>query len=84
MIADFAFGAWLIVKHWKKMSPVNIKRDGVVIFAVPAVLHLYDIIVGFGLRIQQSYVPVVLFTALHMAYLGVIYFKSRKAHPEAA
>ena len=79
MIANFAFGAALIVKYWKKMSPVNIKKDGVVIFAVPAILHLYDIIVGFGLGIEQSYIPVVVFTVIHMAYLFVIYRKSKKA-----
>ena len=79
MIANFAFGAALIAKHWKKMSPVNIKKDGIVIFAVPAILHLYDIVVGFGLGIEQSYIPVVVFTVIHMAYLFVIYRKSKKA-----
>ena len=80
MIANFAFGAWLIAKHWKKMSPVNTKKDGIVIFAVPAILHLYDIVVGFGLGIEQSYIPVVVFTVLHMAYLGAVYVKSKKLH----
>ena len=68
-----------IAQYWKKMSPVNIKKDGVVNFASPAVLHLYDIIVGFGLGIEKSYIPVVVFTVIHMAYLYVIYRKSKKA-----
>ena len=79
MVLNFAFGAWLIVKYWKKMSPVNIKKDGVVIFALPAVLHLYDLAVGFGLGIKQSYIPVVVFTALHLGYLYAVYRRSRKA-----
>ena len=78
MIANFAFGAALIVKYWQKQSPVDVKKDGVVIFAVPAILHLYDIVVGFGLGIRQSYIPVVVFTALHLGYLYVVYRKSRK------
>ena len=78
MVLNFAFGAWLIVKYWKKMSPVNIKKDGVVIFALPAVLHLYDLAVGFGLGIKQSYIPVVVFTALHLGYLYAVYRRSRK------
>ena len=79
MVANFAFGAYLIARHWGKMSPVDVRRDGVVVFAVPAVLHLYDIIVGFGLGITQSYIPVVVFTVLHMGYLWLVYRKSRAA-----
>ena len=77
MVLNFAFGAWLIVKYWKKMSPVNNKKDGVVIFVLPAVLHLYDLAVGFGLGIKQSYIPVVVFTALHLGYLYLVYRKSK-------
>ena len=79
LIFNFACAIVLIAKHWKKMSPVNIKKDGIVIFAIPAILHLYDIIVGFGLGIEKSYVPVVVFTVIHVAYLFVIYRKSKKA-----
>lgn len=79
LIFNFACAIVLIAKNWKKMSPVNLKKDGIVIFAIPAILHLYDIIVGFGLGIQKSYVPVVVFTAIHMAYLIAVYRKSKSA-----
>ena len=79
LIFNFACAIVLIAKNWKKMSPVNLKKDGMVIFAIPALLHLYDIIVGFGLGIQKSYVPVVVFTVIHMAYLFVVYRNSKKA-----
>ena len=79
LIFNFACAIVLMAKYWKKMSPVNLKKDGIVIFAIPAVLHLYDIIVGFGLGIKQSYIPVVVFTVIHMAYLFIIYRRSRKA-----
>ncbi|MBQ8506386.1 MAG: carotenoid biosynthesis protein [Clostridia bacterium] len=79
LIFNFACAIVLIAKNWKKMSPVNLRKDGIVIFAIPAILHLYDIIVGFGLGIKQSYIPVVVFTVIHMAYLAVVYRKSKKA-----
>ena len=79
MILNFAFGVVLIVKFWKRMSPVNIKKDGIVIFVLPAILHLYDIVVGFGLGIKQSYIPVVVFTVLHLGYLCAVYRRSRNA-----
>jgi len=77
-IANMAFGAYLIFRYWKKCSPVDLKKDGFVVFALPALLHLYDIAVGFGLGIEKSYVPVVLFTVIHMAFLCAIYIRSKK------
>ena len=77
MILNFAIGAVLILKYWKKMSPVDIKKDGIIIFGIPIILHLYDIIVGFVLGITQSYIPVVIFTVLHLGYLYIVYRKSK-------
>ena len=79
LIVNFAFAIVLMAKYWKKMSPVNLKKDGIVIFAIPALLHLYDIIVGFALGIEKSYIPVLVFTAIHMVYLFFVYRKSKKA-----
>lgn len=42
------FGVVLIAKHWKKLSLVNSKKDGDVIFAVPVILRLYNMIVSAG------------------------------------
>lgn len=78
LIFNMACGAVLIAKYWKRMSPVDLKRNGIVVFAIPAVLHLYDIIVGFGLGIELSYVPVIVFTVIHLALLFAIYMKSKK------
>ena len=78
LILNCAFGVLLIVKYRGGIKPVSIKKDGFVIFCVPLILHLYDIIVGFGLGIRQSYVPVIVFTVLHMAFLYAIYRKSKK------
>ena len=77
MILNFAIGVILIAKYWKNMTPVDIKKDGIIIFIVPLILHLYDIIVGFGLGIKQSYIPVIIFTIIHMGYLYIIYSKSK-------
>ena len=66
LIVNFAVAIVLMAKSWKKMSPVNIKKDGIVIFAIPAILHLYDIIVGFGLGMEQSDITAVVLTVIHM------------------
>lgn len=79
LIFNMACGITLIAKYWKKMSPVDLKKNGIVVFAIPAILHLYDIVVGFGLRISLSYMPVVVFTIIHLAILFAIYRKSKKA-----
>ena len=78
LILNCAFGAALIAKYWNGIKPVSIKKDGFVVFCVPLILHLYDVITGFALGIKESYVPVILFTVLHMAFLLVIYQKSKK------
>ena len=79
MILNFAFGAFLIAKYWKNMSPIDWKKDGIVIYIVPAILHLYDIVIGFGLGIKQSYIPVTVFTLLHLGYLCAVYNRSKNA-----
>ncbi|MBQ7922189.1 MAG: carotenoid biosynthesis protein, partial [Clostridia bacterium] len=84
LIFHFTCATVMIAKFWKKMSPVNLQKDGIVIFAIPALLHLYDIIVGFGLGIEKSYIPVVIFTAIHMVYLFFVWRKSKKAAPGSA
>lgn len=79
LIFNMVCGIVLIAKYWKKMSPVDLKKDGLVIFGVPALLHIYDILVGFGLGIEKSYIPVILFSAIHLGYLFMVYRKSKKA-----
>lgn len=79
LIFNMLCGAVLIVKYWKKMESVDLKKDGIVIFLVPAILHLYDIVVGFGLGIEKSYIPVIVFSAIHLGYLFLIYRKSKNA-----
>ena len=81
LIINFDIAIVLMVKNWKKMSPVNLQKDGIVIFAIPALLHLYDIVVGFALGIEKSYIPVVIFTVIHMVYLYAIYRKSKNSEP---
>lgn len=73
LIFNMICGAVLIARYWKRMSPVDIKSNGIVVFAIPAILHLYDVIVGLGLGIERSYVPVIVCTLIHMALLFAIY-----------
>lgn len=78
LIAACAFAVILMIIYRKKMKPIDLKNDKI-IFIVPALLQLYNIVVGFGLRIRASYIPVTICTILMIIYLGILYYKAKKA-----
>ena len=77
MIANGVFAIALMAVYWKKMNPINLKKD-IIIFIVPIVLRFYDIIVCFGLKLQEAYVPVIVCSIVHFVYLAVIFTKAKR------
>ena len=75
LIANMAAGGGLIKRYWGRSVPIDLRKDGLVVFGVPVVLHLYDLVVGFALGITLSYLPVALFTVAHLAFLYAVYRK---------
>lgn len=80
MIVNFLVGIALMIAYYKRMTPINLKKDKI-IFVVPVVLHIYDLIVGFGLGITKSYIPVAVCAVIHFAYLYLMYRKAKSAAP---
>ena len=66
----------VVVKMWKSKTRLNWKEEKVV-WGIPLVLHLWDIIIVFALQIEIAYIPVLLFGAIHMFYLGYYYLRPR-------
>ena len=77
MIANGVFAIALMAIYWKKMTPINLKKD-MIILIVPIVLRLYDIVVCFSLKLQEAYVPVIVCSIVHFVYLAIIFAKAKK------
>ena len=82
MIANYSVPLLLLALYWRRMAPIDIARDKI-IFTVPIILHLYDIIVGFGLGVRESYIPVTVCAIIHFLFLAVLYQRARNT-PMAA
>jgi hypothetical protein len=72
----------VVIKTWKSNTIRDWKKEKVV-WGIPLVLHLLDIVYAFALQIEIAYIPVLLFGAIHIAYLGY-YLKSRSHDPPVA
>ena len=71
-------GIFLMIINWKKMKPINIKQDKI-IFTIPLLLQLYNLIVGFGLQIKQAYIPLIVCTIVEICYFGYLYRKGKRS-----
>jgi len=67
----------ILIKHWKRDAKISFK-DEPVIWIIPLILHTFDIVLAFSLKISIAYVPVLLFAGIHLGYLGFYYLRSRK------
>ena len=81
LVINFSIACLILLKCQKPTRAFNFWRDGIVI-AIPFVLHLYDIMVAFALRIEVAYVPVVLVSAIHLLYLFHVIRPRQAAVPE--
>ncbi|WP_062314365.1 carotenoid biosynthesis protein [Demequina rhizosphaerae] len=71
LVVNLSVAAFLVLRYAKLDRPLDLRRDWIV-FAVPVVLHLWDIGLAFAAQIEIAYVPSVLFTAIHVAALAVV------------
>jgi len=70
-------GIFILLRYMKIGRPFELKRDWIFLF-VPIVLHAYDLIIAFNLRIQNAIIPVTIISALHITLLMFIYTKGKK------
>ena len=77
MIVNFIFPIILLVLYGKRLRPIDLKKHRIV-FVVPIVLHLYNLVVGFGLGITISYIPITVAAVLHFAFLYFLYAKAKR------
>jgi hypothetical protein len=77
LTAVMAAGLVLLLVTAKPDRPFDLRRDGAVIFAIPLVLHAYDIAVAFARGITVAYPTSLVVTALHAALLAWLYLRAR-------
>jgi hypothetical protein len=76
LCVNYGIAIALLFVFRKRIGAIDLKADGLV-FAVPVLLHLFDIVYAFALGTKVAYVPVLVVSAIHIAYLACIYAKSR-------
>lgn len=65
-----------IMFKYRKRDTIDNIRDYPVIWLIPLILHAFDIILAFTLKIKIAYIPVLLFAGIHLGYLSYYYFKT--------
>ena len=63
-----------IIYYRKRDVIVDYKKNPV-IWVIPVILHLFDIILAFTLGIEIAYIPVLLFAGIHLGYLAIYILK---------
>jgi uncharacterized membrane protein len=76
MLFNLLVGLVLLLRYQKIDRPFDFKKNWIV-FVFPVFLHLYDIVISFVLGLKEAYVPVLVFSAIHFAYLGYVYYKGK-------
>lgn len=71
------FAIVLMIVYRKRMKPIDVEKDKIV-FIIPAMLQAYNIIVGFGMGIKLSYIPVTVCTIILAVYLGFLWYNGKK------
>lgn len=76
----FNFGLAMVILflYRKRLTEIVLKRDGWVVFGIPVFLHLFDAVYAFGLGTAIAYVPVVVVSLIHLAYLVLVFRGSHK------
>jgi len=69
------FSIVILIKYRKRRALISVKNDAVV-WVIPLILHTFDIILAFSLKITIAYIPVLLFAGIHLGYLVVYLYTS--------
>lgn len=67
-----------LIKYRKKSAIIDYKHYPV-IWIIPLVLQIFDIVLAFLLGIMIAYIPVLLFAGIHLGYLGYNIFRKPKS-----
>ena len=65
----------ILIKYRKRNVRINFKENKV-IWIIPLILHSFDIILAFSLKITIAYIPVLLFAGIHLGYLAFYFLRS--------
>ena len=77
LVFNYSLGLFILLRYSRIDRPFSFKRDGLVFF-IPMALHLYDIVIAFALKIEIAYIPVLLVSAIHIAYFFYVYIKGKR------
>lgn len=80
---NYLFAISLIVIFRKRMTAINLKKDGLILFGFPIALHVYDIIYAFAKGTTIAYIPVIVVSLIHFGYLFMVYLQNKKLIPTA-
>ena len=83
MIINLGFPMALLFVYRKRMKPATFAENKLS-YCLPVFLHVFCAIVGFAAGIQQAYLPGILVTVLHTAFLAWLYVRGKKALPEGS
>lgn len=81
LVINYLVPMAIIFAFRNRYNGIDMKKDKIV-FAIPIAMHVYDIVIGYALGIQQSYVPTVLITAIHLLFF--FYLKKKSEQPQEA
>lgn len=68
----------IMIWHGKRDAVVD-RKDYSIIWLIPLILHAFDIILAFSLKITIAYIPVLLFAGIHLGYLSYYFHKTHFA-----
>lgn len=77
LIINFGVGLFILLRFMKVDRPFDLKKNAVV-YIVPIVLHIYDLIMAFTLGLQNVIIPVVVVSLLHFVFLAFVFFRGKK------
>lgn len=70
---NYAFPLALLALFRNRHIKGDLKRDGLVVFGIPILLHSFDIVYAFALGTRIAYLPVLAVSAVHIAYLAFLF-----------
>lgn len=71
LIINLGVSLTLLIRYQRTGAALDLRRDGL-IFAVPPILHLFDVVVAFTMGVSIAYMPVIVITVVHVGYLAVV------------
>lgn len=75
---NFGFAIILLTAFRKRLTAIDMKKDGLILFGLPVIIHTYDIVYAFAIGTIIAYVPVIVISAIHFAYLYFLFRQNQK------